>query len=117
MEPAKGPAKAMAERYKRIERITGQRILETKKELEDLARWESQSSWQPEPEHVDHPDHYNQGKFEVIEVIEDWDLGFAAGNAVKYIARYKYKAKPVEDLKKARWYIDRLIQQLEEEDG
>ena len=50
-------------------------------------------------------------------MIEDWDLGFAAGNAVKYIARYKYKAKPVEDLKKARWYIDRLIQQLEEEDG
>ena len=117
MEPAKGPAKAMAERYKRIERITGQKILETKKELEDLARWESQSSWQPEPEHVDHPDHYNQGKFEVIEVIEDWDLGFAAGNAVKYIARYRHKAKPVEDLKKARWYIDRLIQQLEEQNG
>ena len=64
-------------------------------------------------------DHYNQGRFEVIDVIEDWNLGFAAGNAVKYIARHKYKGKPVEDLKKARWYIDRLIQnlELEEEDG
>jgi hypothetical protein len=121
MEPAKGPAKAMAERYKRIERITGQKILETKRELEDLARWESQSAWTPgfEPEHVDHPDHYNQGRFEVIDVIEDWNLGFSAGNAVKYIARHKFKGKPVEDLKKARWYIDRLIQQLEleEENG
>ena len=50
-------------------------------------------------------------------MIEDWDLGFAAGNAVKYIARYKHKAEPVEDLKKARWYIDRLIQRIEKEDG
>ena len=119
MEPAKGPAKAMAERYKRIERITGQKILNKNRELEDLARWESESTWSPEfkTEHVDHPDHYNQGQYEVIDVIEDWNLGFAAGNAVKYIARHKHKGKPVEDLKKARWYVDRLILQLEDEDG
>lgn len=119
MEPAKGPAKAMAERYKRIERITGQKILETKRELEDLARWEANEFWTPgnEPEYVDHPDHYNQGKFEVIDVIEDWNLGFEAGNAVKYIARYKHKGKAVQDLQKARWYIDRLIQRIEKENG
>ena len=114
MEPAKGPAKAMAERYKRIERITGSKVIGVENGLEELARWEAQAT---NVEAVNHPSHYNQGKYEVIDVIEDWDLGFEAGNAVKYIARYKYRAKPVEDLKKARWYIDRLIQRIERQDG
>ena len=66
-------------------------------------------------EHVNHPDHYNQGKIEVIDYIEDIGMGedFCAGNAIKYISRYKYKSKPLEDLKKAKWYIERLIQQYE----
>lgn len=59
-------------------------------------------------EQVDHPRHYNAGKFEVIDVIEDWDLGFHLGNAVKYIARHPYKGG-IEDLRKARWYLDRQI--------
>lgn len=64
---------------------------------------------------VNHPNHYTQGKFEVIDVIEDWNLGFHDGNAVKYIARFRHKGKPLEDLKKARWYIDRLINVVEKE--
>ncbi len=36
---------------------------------------------------VNHPAHYNQGKIEVIEAIEDWKIGFHLGNAIKYIAR------------------------------
>jgi hypothetical protein len=65
---------------------------------------------------VNHPPHYNQGNLEVIEVIKDWGFAedFCAGNAIKYISRYKYKSNPVEDLKKARWYIDYLIKTLEE---
>jgi hypothetical protein len=117
MEPVNGPAKAMAERYKRIERITGSKVVGMEDGLEELARWEAQPPRQSEPEDVDHPDHYNQGEFEAIDVIEDWNLGFEAGNAVKYIARYKHKGKPVKDLKKARWYIDRLIQRIERENG
>lgn len=62
---------------------------------------------------VDHPDHYNVGGIEVIDAIEAWGCGFNDGNAIKYIARYKYKGNPIEDLKKARWYIDREIQRLE----
>jgi len=60
---------------------------------------------------IDHPSHYNRGKFEVIDVIEDWDLGFHLGNAVKYIARAGSKdpAKEIEDLKKAKWYLERAI--------
>ena len=62
-------------------------------------------------ESVNHPSHYNQGKIEVIDYIEDLGMGedFCAGNAIKYISRYKYKQKPLEDLKKAKWYIERLI--------
>lgn len=58
---------------------------------------------------VDHPSHYNQGKIEVIDAIEDWGLGFHLGSAVKYIARSKHKGKEKEDLQKAIWYIQRFI--------
>jgi hypothetical protein len=58
---------------------------------------------------VQHPSHYNAGKFEVIDVIEDWKLGFSLGNAVKYIARADHKGKELEDLKKAAWYVLRRI--------
>lgn len=62
---------------------------------------------------VNHPPHYTFGKIEVIDVIEDWELGFHEGNTVKYIARAKHKNNELEDLKKARWYLDRKISQLE----
>jgi hypothetical protein len=63
-------------------------------------------------DNVHHPPHYNQGKIEVIEFIEDKELGFHLGNAVKYIARAGRKdpAKYVEDLEKAIWYIRRRIE-------
>lgn len=66
-----------------------------------------------EDDAVDHPQHYNTGRIEVIEAIEDWKLGFHEGNVVKYVARAKYKGRELEDLKKARWYLDRAIQRLE----
>lgn len=63
---------------------------------------------------VNHPSYY-QGKIEVIDFIEDKGLGFNLGNCVKYISRYnlKHKDNPVEDLKKARWYLDREIRNME----
>lgn len=63
---------------------------------------------------VDHPAHYNSGKIEVIDAIEDWNLNFSRGNAIKYIARagLKDKSTEVEDLQKALWYIQREIQRL-----
>jgi hypothetical protein len=65
---------------------------------------------------VDHPDHYGGGAnpYEAIKVIEAWNLGFHLGNCVKYIARAGHKGDMAEDLKKARWYLDRHISQLEE---
>ena len=63
-------------------------------------------------EKVNHPKHYNKGKIEVIDAIEDWDLNFSEGNVVKYVARHRFKGEPLEDLKKARWYLERLISNL-----
>ena len=65
-----------------------------------------------EKEMVDHPSHYNMGKYEAIDVIEDWSLNFNLGNAVKYISRAGHKDNIVQDLKKAMWYLDREIQRL-----
>jgi hypothetical protein len=64
---------------------------------------------------VNHPKHYNTGKIEVIDAIEEWEMGFCDGNVIKYVARHKHKGKPIEDLKKAKWYLERLIQQYEQE--
>ena len=58
---------------------------------------------------VNHPKHYNHGKYEVIDVIEDWKLNYHLGNAIKYIARCEHKNNKVEDLKKAIWYLKREI--------
>lgn len=60
-------------------------------------------------DNISHPAHYTATAVEPINVIEEWQLGFHLGNAVKYIARCELKGKPIEDLEKARWYLDREI--------
>lgn len=62
---------------------------------------------------VDHPAHYNKGKYEVIDVIHDWKLPFALGNVVKYVARAPFKGNMKEDLEKALWYLKYHIDHLE----
>jgi hypothetical protein len=64
---------------------------------------------------VNKPSHYNQGKFEVIEIIEDQKLDYHLGNVLKYVLRSRYKGKELEDLKKARWYLDRKIEKIEKQ--
>ena len=64
---------------------------------------------------VNHPSHYNRGKYEVIDVIEDWHLGFNLGNAVKYIGRCGHKDDPVQELEKAKWYVQREIDRIKKE--
>lgn len=64
---------------------------------------------------INHPSHYQVGGIESITVIEAWGLGFCLGNVIKYISRAgrKNRTTLVEDLKKARWYLDREIARLE----
>jgi hypothetical protein len=71
----------------------------------------------PPHDSVAHPSHYNAGRIEVIEAIEDWGCGFHRGNAIKYIARAGKKdpSKEIEDLKKAVWYLNRLIETMQAE--
>lgn len=62
---------------------------------------------------VNHPSHYTQGKIEVIEYIEDKKLGYHLGNVIKYVSRAGHKNNALEDLKKARWYLNREIENME----
>jgi hypothetical protein len=76
----------------------------------DATREQMRAALTPRDE-VNHPSHYTLGGIEVIDAIEAWDLGFHLGNCVKYVARAGKKdaAKTLEDLRKARWYLDREI--------
>lgn len=63
---------------------------------------------------VNNPSHYAEGRqYEPIAVIEDWELGYRLGNALKYISRAGRKQNTLEDLKKAAWYLQREIESLE----
>lgn len=66
-------------------------------------------------EQVNHPSHYNQSGIECIDAMEaaveglDPQEALLVGTAIKYLWRFKHKGKPIEDLQKALWYINRLI--------
>ena len=63
---------------------------------------------------IDSPAHYAEGRqYEPIDVIADWELNYHLGNCLKYVSRAGRKLNQLEDLKKARWYLDREIQTLE----
>ena len=71
---------------------------------------------------VNHPSHYGSGAVECIEAIESSMsaqafAGYLKGNCMKYLWRYNLKGKPAEDLHKAQWYLNRLIDSVEFEDG
>ena len=66
-----------------------------------------------EKENVNHPEHYNKGGIEALDVILAYDLDFLIGNTLKYILRAKFKNKELEDLKKAKFYLDKKIEELE----
>lgn len=74
--------------------------------------------FKPNPSHdpVNHPSHYTSGGIETIDFIEAKDLDFCLGNVVKYVARAGKKDDRIQDLKKARWYLDREIENLENGD-
>ena len=56
------------------------------------------------------PDYYQRGNIEVTDFIIDQSMSFLEGNIVKYLVRYKEKSG-IEDLRKARWYLEKLIQE------
>jgi len=61
------------------------------------------------------PAHYRQGDIEVIDFIVDQDFNYCEGNVIKYLSRWRIK-NGLEDLKKARWYINKLIEEETEDE-
>ena len=71
---------------------------------------------------VDHPQHYASGSLECIDWIEaeltsEEFEGYLKGQVFKYVWRYRDKGKKSQDLKKARWYLDKLIDKMEVEEA
>jgi len=72
---------------------------------------------------VNHPPHYTNRKMEAIDIIEmiieiepNNKVAYAMSNVLKYLLRFRSKGNTIEDVKKARWYLDRMIKHLEDED-
>ena len=67
---------------------------------------------------VTKPKHYNTGGIEAIDYIKqqlgDGFIEYCEGNALKYLHRWRYKEHPVQDLRKAKWYLDKMIEAAEE---
>lgn len=67
-----------------------------------------------EKDFVNNPPHYTFGEIEVIDAIEDWGLTYHEGNAIKYIARARHKYNYKQDIKKAIWYLNRILKKESE---
>jgi hypothetical protein len=83
---------------------------------------ESSEAWEEEEDVVNNPDHYNTGNIECIDAIEESMSsvafkGYLKGNCIKYLWRYDYKGKQVEDLEKAGWYLNKLTDMVAEENS
>jgi hypothetical protein len=61
---------------------------------------------------INKPPHYNQGLIEPIDFIKSQNMNYIEGNIIKYTTRYKFK-NGIEDLKKAQWYLDKLIEEYQ----
>jgi|TARA_B110000261_G_scaffold86161_1_gene98545 hypothetical protein len=69
----------------------------------------------PKPDLINQPPHYTQAAIEPIDYIRAHDMSFCEGNVIKYLTRHNHKATPMQDLLKCRYYINKLIEDLEKE--
>ena len=90
----------------------------------ETRRWESNEILKDVSNHdgidiVNHPPHYNLGKIEVFDVLDDWSeagmISYCVSNVIKYCARYRHKADPLQDLLKAKWYLEKEIAKYADE--
>ena len=64
---------------------------------------------------INHPEHYTKG-IETIDYILSWNMDYVRGNIIKYVTRFPYKGTALQDLKKAKWYLEYLIKEVEKND-
>lgn len=105
MQNVKTPkAKPLTGKFKRIA------LFSSNKSVLDTINPECVKPEAPKSDPVNHPAHYKVGGIETIDFIEAKSLGYHLGNAVKYITRADHKGNRLQDLQKAKWYIDRAIE-------
>jgi len=61
-------------------------------------------------EQIEYLEHYTKGGIETWDYIVSWDMGYLDGNVIKYVTRYRFKNNPMQDLYKAKQYIEKLIE-------
>jgi hypothetical protein len=89
--------------------VKGNRFVTAKEMIKDVVDGYNKSV---EKDNVNSPTHYTTGGIETIDYIEAKSLNYNLGNVVKYVSRSDYKGSKIEDLKKARWYLCREINNL-----
>ena len=87
-----------------------------------LEPWATMAEEEAVEDVVNNPDHYNTGSIECIDAIEESMSsvafkGYLKGNCMKYLWRYDYKGKQVQDLQKAGWYLNKLTKMVTEENN
>jgi len=79
-------------------------------------KWMGEAEQKDNVDMVNSPPHYNQTGIECIHAISaatgDNFKHYLQGNILKYLWRFDYKEKPIEDLQKAKWYLDKLIEEV-----
>jgi len=85
-----------------------------------LEPWATMAKEEAVEDVVNNPDHYNTGSIECIDAIQESMSsvafkGYLKGNCMKYLWRYDYKGKQVQDLQKAGWYLNKLTKMVTEE--
>ena len=97
----------------------GDIVEDTKEQVEDFIKSDIEAVVEEDCKHkysyeqsVNHPSHYNKTQLEVIDAIDIWGLDFSEGNVIKYLLRAKHKNNAREDLEKALWYVQRLLDNL-----
>ena len=74
-----------------------------------------------EEDQINHPKHYNinwkgEQAISPYKFIRSWKMDYPESNIIKYVQRHPYKGQSLKDLKKARWYLDKLIEEVEEQE-
>lgn len=89
--------------------------IEMKQQWKDVV-WDKDQQVSGQSDMVNNPPHYNATGIECIQAIcaatDDGFEYYLQGNIMKYVWRYRYKDKPLEDLEKAKWYLDKLIEEV-----
>lgn len=113
---------AKASAVAKLFKVTVQSVYQRKAKMKSAAsKTKSQGSVRQKPsavaptlvDKINHPSHYKVGGIETIDFIEAKDLGYHLGNVVKYISRADHKDNKLENLKKAQWYLNRAVSNLE----